>query len=160
MSEKTGLDLSQVSDVFCSETGFQTPKLDTRAAIFKDGKILLVTNTPSASLAPAAVARYKSLADIERGFKVLKSELEIGPCYHRLPERIRAHASICFMALILHRVMRSRLQAANTSLFPERAIDPLQRIQHHRACFPGGKPMAGVSTLTSEQNQVLHALRI
>ena len=42
MSEKTGLDLSQVNDVFCSETGFQTPKLDTRAAIFKDGKILLV----------------------------------------------------------------------------------------------------------------------
>jgi len=125
-----------------------------------DGKLLLVTNTPSASLAPAAVARYKSLADIERGFKVLKSELEIGPCYHRLPERIRAHASICFMALILHRVMRSRLQAANTSIFPERAIDPLQRVQYHRACFPGGKPMAGVSTLTSEQNQVLHAFRI
>lgn len=126
-----------------------------------DGKLLLVTNTPSATLAPAAViARYKSLADIERGFKVLKSELEIGPCYHRLPERIRAHASICFMALILHRVMRSRLLAANTGLSPERAIDQLQRIQHHRACFPGGKPMAGVSTLTSEQNQVLHALRI
>ena len=30
--------------------------------------------------------------DIERGFKVLKSEIEIGPVYHRLPERIRAHA--------------------------------------------------------------------
>ena len=36
------------------------------------------------------VAHYKSFADIERGFKVLKSELEIGPVYHRLPERIRA----------------------------------------------------------------------
>lgn len=52
-------------------------------------------------MAPAQVIeRYKSLADIERGFKVLKSELEIGPVYHRLPERIRAHASIRFMALI------------------------------------------------------------
>jgi transposase len=126
-----------------------------------DGKLLLVTNTPSATLTPAAVvARYKSLADIERGFKVLKSELEIGPCYHRLPERIRAHASICFMALILHRVMRARLQAANTGFSPERAIDQLQRIQHHRACFPGGKPMAGVSTLTAEQHKVIHALGI
>lgn len=126
-----------------------------------DGKLLLVTNTPSVTLAPAAVvARYKSLADIERGFKVLKSELEIGPCYHRLPERIRAHASICFMALILHRVMRARLQAANSGFSPERAIDQLQRIQHHRACFPGGKPMAGVSTLTTEQNKVIHALGI
>ena len=58
----------------------------------------------------------KSLADIERGFKVLKSELGIGPVYHRLPERIRAHASICFMALILHRVMRMRLRAAKTGV--------------------------------------------
>lgn len=31
-----------VKDVFCNETGFQTPKIDTRAAIFKEGKILLV----------------------------------------------------------------------------------------------------------------------
>ncbi len=38
-----------------------------------DGKLLLVTNT--ADLKPAEVLeRYKSLADIERGFKVLKSE--------------------------------------------------------------------------------------
>ena len=42
-----------------------------------DGKLLLVTNVQD--LSPAeVVTRYKSLADIERGFKVLKSELEIG----------------------------------------------------------------------------------
>ena len=34
--------LAKVKDLFCNETGFQTPKLDTRAAIFKDNKILLV----------------------------------------------------------------------------------------------------------------------
>lgn len=45
MQEKTSLPLDQVKDVFCSETGFQTPKLDTRAAIFKEGKILLVKET-------------------------------------------------------------------------------------------------------------------
>lgn len=42
MAAKSGLDLETVRDLFCSETGFQTPKLDTRAAIFRDGKILLV----------------------------------------------------------------------------------------------------------------------
>ena len=36
------LPLAQVKDLFCNETGFQTPKLDTRAAIFKGEKILLV----------------------------------------------------------------------------------------------------------------------
>jgi transposase len=72
-----------------------------------DGKLLLVTNVTD--LTPKEIVqRYKSLADIERGFKVLKSEIEIAPVYHRLPQRIRAHAMICFMALILYRVMRTR----------------------------------------------------
>jgi len=57
-----------------------------------DGKLLLVTNTRD--LAPAGVVRrYKSLADIERGFRILKSEIEIGPIYHRLPERALASAT-------------------------------------------------------------------
>ena len=42
MSLQSRLPLAQVKDLFCNETGFQTPKLDTRAAIFKDDKILLV----------------------------------------------------------------------------------------------------------------------
>lgn len=42
ISQQSGLPLEQVKGLFCNETGFQTPKLDTRAAIFKDGKILLV----------------------------------------------------------------------------------------------------------------------
>lgn len=42
MSHKTGFSIEHVKTVFCNETGFQTPKLDTRAAIFQDDKILLV----------------------------------------------------------------------------------------------------------------------
>jgi ADP-ribose pyrophosphatase YjhB (NUDIX family) len=42
MHHETGKPLAYLKDVFCSETGFQTPKLDTRGAIFQDGKILLV----------------------------------------------------------------------------------------------------------------------
>lgn len=42
MSMKSGENLEKVKGLFCNETGFQTPKLDTRAAIFKDGRILLV----------------------------------------------------------------------------------------------------------------------
>jgi len=36
------IPLETVTGLFCSESGYQTPKLDTRAAIFKDGNILLV----------------------------------------------------------------------------------------------------------------------
>lgn len=42
VSRQTGLPLEKVKDLFCNEEGFQTPKLDTRAAIFKDNRILLV----------------------------------------------------------------------------------------------------------------------
>ena len=38
----SGLPMERVRDLFCNETGYQTPKLDTRAAVFQDGKILLV----------------------------------------------------------------------------------------------------------------------
>lgn len=36
------MPLQKVKDLFCCESGYQTPKIDTRAAIFKNGKILLV----------------------------------------------------------------------------------------------------------------------
>ena len=42
MTYKTDIPVQKVKDLFCNETGYQTPKLDTRAAIFQNGKILLV----------------------------------------------------------------------------------------------------------------------
>ena len=42
LSEKSGVSLQKITDLFCSETGYPTPKLDTRAAIFQNEKILLV----------------------------------------------------------------------------------------------------------------------
>ena len=41
LAEKTDLSIEKVKDLFCNETGYQTPKIDTRAVIFKDNKILL-----------------------------------------------------------------------------------------------------------------------
>ena len=42
IAHKTEVSVGTVKDLFCNETGYQTPKLDTRAAIIEDGKILLV----------------------------------------------------------------------------------------------------------------------
>lgn len=42
MAEKTGLSTEQIKTLFCGDEGYQTPKIDTRAAIFKDNKILMV----------------------------------------------------------------------------------------------------------------------
>lgn len=42
VSLRSEIPTEKVKDLFCNETGYQTPKLDTRAAIFRDGRILLV----------------------------------------------------------------------------------------------------------------------
>jgi len=42
ISYKTDIPIEKVKDLFCSDTGYQTPKIETRAAIFENDKILLV----------------------------------------------------------------------------------------------------------------------
>ncbi len=139
-----------------------TYDIDAKAlarAQMMDGKLLLVTNV--ADLEPAEIVqRYKSLADIERGFRVLKSEIEIAPVYHRLPERIRAHASICFMALILYRVMRQRLKAAGHSASPESALAQLRKIQRQSVSINQGVPVSGISNIHREQADLFAAMNV
>jgi len=123
-----------------------------------DGKLALITNAPD--LTPTeAVARYKALADIERGFRVLKSDIEIAPVHHRLPDRIRAHALICFLALVLYRVMRMRLKAKGHAASPRTALDLLARIQKHTAHI-GPRTFNGTSTTTPEQLDLFDALSL
>ena len=45
LSERTDLPRDKVKNFFCCEVGYQTPKIDTRAAIFDGEKILLVRET-------------------------------------------------------------------------------------------------------------------
>ena len=124
-----------------------------------DGKLLLVTNVMD--LTPTEVVqRYKALADIERGFRVLKSEIEIAPVFHRLPNRIRAHAMLCFMALIVYRVMRQRLKLAKSDLSPEKALAQLRRIQRHSVSINQTTPISGISIINTQQAGVLAALNL
>ncbi|MEE4279500.1 MAG: IS1634 family transposase [Halieaceae bacterium] len=125
-----------------------------------DGKLLLVTSLTSEELDAAAVAeRYRSLADIERGFRVLKSEIEIAPVFHRLPQRIRAHAMICFLALVLYRVLRMRLRAAQSDFSPDRALRALRQIQQHKV-RAGSRDYCGISRMTPVQMQLFKEVGI
>ena len=129
-----------------------------RKAELFDGKLAVVTNVED--LAPAgAIARYKELADIERGFRVLKSEIEIAPVFHWLPEHIRAHALIRFLALVLHQVMRMRLRAAGVAASPETVLETLAEIQRHRI-FVGKRMREGNTTQTPAQKNFFDALKV
>lgn len=123
-----------------------------------DGKLVLLTNVSDFS-AEQIVSRYKSLADIERGFRVLKSDIEIAPVFHRLPERIRAHALICFLALVLYRVMRMRLKAHGNPHSPKTTLELLRRLQKHRVQI-GEQHLTGLGKATPQQLDLFAALGI
>ncbi len=123
-----------------------------------DGKLVLMTDIDDLP-AEEVVARYKALADIERGFRVLKSDIEIAPVHHRLPERIRAHAMICFLALLLHRVLRGRLRQHGSLLSPQRALELLRQIQRHRIEI-GDKRVDGLTRLAPEQRDLFERLKL
>ena len=57
----SGMPLEKVKDLFCNETGYQTPKLDTRAAIFKDNTILLIQEKKDYGLCRADGVMWISL---------------------------------------------------------------------------------------------------
>ena len=76
-----------------------------------DGIYVIRTNVPETVLtAEQAVGAYKSLAQVERAFRCLKTvDLEIRPIFHWTAPRVRAHVLLCMLAYYVEFHMRSRL---------------------------------------------------
>ena len=72
-----------------------------------DGKYLLRCSDPHLSAADIALG-YKQLLEVERGWRDMKQILDLRPVYHRLEERIRAHVVLCWLALLLIRLIETR----------------------------------------------------
>jgi len=68
-----------------------------------DGKFLLSTSDSDLSAEDVALG-YKNLLEAERGFRDLKTTLELRPVFHRLEHRVRAHVLLSWLALLLIRV--------------------------------------------------------
>jgi len=146
------------ADLKADRFTFEVDQAALDKARLLDGKLVLLTNVDDAA-AETIVERYKSLADIERGFRVLKSDIEIAPVYHRVPDRIRAHAFLCFLALTVHRVLRMRLRARQADTSVERALDQLKSIQLHRVRI-GAQELTGLTTLTQPQLSLFANLEV
>ena len=76
-----------------------------------DGFYVLRTNVPAGTLdTAAAVCAYKSLAQVERAFRSVKTiDLEVRPLHHRLAARVRAHVFLCMLAYYVVWHMRQAL---------------------------------------------------
>ena len=73
MAERTGLPLGKVTELFCADSGYQTPKVDTRAAVFRDGKILLVQERDGRWALPGGWCEF-NLTPAENAVKEAREE--------------------------------------------------------------------------------------
>jgi hypothetical protein len=97
-----------------------------------DGKYLLRSSDPTLSAADIALG-YKQLLQVERGWRDMKQVLDLRPVYHRREDRIRAHIVLCWLALLLVRVMETSCEDAWPNLRRE-----LQRLQLGSFSGPAG----------------------
>jgi hypothetical protein len=112
-----------------------------------DGKYLLRSSDPKLSAEDIAVG-YKQLLEVERGWRDMKSVLDLRPVYHRLEDRIRAHVLLCWLALLLVRVA----ETATARTWPAIRAD-LQRL--HAITHTGA---AGTATQTTEPTKTQREL--
>lgn len=82
------------------------------AEVALDGLYVIRTSlAPGALAADGAVAAYKSLAQVERAFRSLKTvDLQVRPVFHYAAERVRAHVFLCMLAYYVEWHMRAHLK--------------------------------------------------
>lgn len=119
-----------------------------------DGMLVLET-TDLELPAEEIVRRYKELAEIERGWRTLKSSLLLRPVYHWTEPRIRAHIFICVLALQLERWMRNRLKTVSV----RKALQSLQHIKVGELTVNGKKTLMATRP-TPEQRELLQRLKV
>ena len=92
-----------------------------------DGKWVLLTNTERSSRDCALY--YKSLSQVEQGFRALKSEIETGPIYHWTTRRIRGHVFICFLALLVKVAFEKALEKIDPKAIYSEVIQALKEVK-------------------------------
>ncbi|MDQ3608910.1 MAG: IS1634 family transposase [Actinomycetota bacterium] len=115
-----------------------------------DGKFLLSTSDPDLSAEDVALG-YKNLLEAERGFRDLKTTIELRPVFHRLEHRIRAHILLSWLALLLIRVAERQTHHTWRRIALE-----LQRLHLVTLTGPTGT-VAQTTQLTDTQRQILAA---
>lgn len=118
-----------------------------------DGKFLLSCSDDSLSPEDVALG-YKSLLEVERGWRYFKHVLDVRPVYHRKEQRIRSHVLLCWLGLLLVRV--TELEARDTW---RNIRDEMGKLHVGSFAGPAGKVVQRTE-LTVRQKELLKALKI
>ncbi len=102
-----------------------------------DGLKGYVTNSKLSK--EAIIENYKHLWQIEKAFRISKTDLRIRPIYHRLPGRIYAHIIIAFTAYKLYKELERQLKQSKSALSVEKAIELMKTIFKIKVQLPESK---------------------
>lgn len=104
------------------------------------------------------IEHYKDLWQIEKAFRVAKTDLQIRPIYHRTQRRIEAHICIAFVAYKVYKELERQLKEKQSSLSPEKAIDIAKTIYAVKLRHPVTNEVTYTTHIKSEQQVELAEL--
>lgn len=93
----------------------------------------------------------KNRWEIEESFKIMKSEFKVRPVYLSTPERIQAHFTTCFIALIIYRILEIKLGKKYTC---HEIIDKLESMNYYKTNVDGYIPIYERDKLTDDLHEV------
>jgi len=123
-----------------------------------EGKYLIQTDQTDLT-AQDAVAHYKELNEVERGFRSLKDPIGMRPIWHHHERRVRAHIFVAALSFLIERMLERALKDAGVPLSAQAALTALQTIRHVRVQVDG-EERTGVTAGSDRARQVLRALNI
>ena len=118
-----------------------------------DGKFLIETSDDTLSVEDV-VFGYKQLYDVEHAFRSLKTTLKLRPNYHSKDDRIRCHIFLCFLALLLVRVVENETGKTWSTV-----RDEMSRI-YFGEFNQNGAAIRLLTQLTRKQKSILNVLNI
>jgi transposase len=123
-----------------------------------EGKYLIQTDQPDMT-SEEAVAQYKELNEVERGFHALKDPIGMRPIWHHVERRVRAHVFVAALAFLIDRLLERTLKDAGVALSAEAAWSALQTVRQVSFRVQG-QLRSGVTPGSSRARQVLKALKL
>lgn len=107
------------------------------------------------------IDNYKNLWQIERAFRISKTDLLIRPIYHRIEDRIEAHICIAFMAYSIIKELEMRLKENGIKISAKRAVELTETIYALDFTLPESKRKENIMvTLTDEQKLLLSIVNL
>ena len=124
-----------------------------------EGKYVVISSEQDLS-PQEAVARYKELSEVERGFRQMKDVLAMRPVWHQRPDRVQGHVFVAALGLLLSRLLERRLEEAGVDLSAAAALQAASTLRAVRFHLDGQPPRLGASRGAARARQVLRALGI